>query len=218
MKFYTLLNKIDFVSFFKKQTTRYFFLSILLCSFVNISFSQQGFGNGFWNVNVYDIRGASGDINTLPTNYVGYYTQKLDVSGNYGMNTNYSWISSGGTTISPSNAVAFNNSNGEGTDYVNVNGTTTGEDFTFIHKRKGFPAGKYKIVIDFWDDETYVFIDGVFKNFSGSNLGDWSETAEGLLECVDLDGDTEIEIRTSSQQNPSNLGVSITSTTISADA
>ncbi|RYM35985.1 hypothetical protein ERX46_03025 [Brumimicrobium glaciale] len=171
MKYYTLLRKFDYTSLIIKKVNKCLFLSVVFCFIVNISISQQGFGDGYWNVNVYDIRGASGNINTLPINYKGYYTQKLDVTGNYGVNTTLSWFAAGGTSNSASNAAAFNNSNGEGTKYTNVNGTTSGEDFTFIHKRKGFPSGKYKIVVDFWDDETYIFIDGVLKTFVGSNLG-----------------------------------------------
>ena len=80
------------------------------------------------------------------------------MSVNYGVNTKFSWTATAGTTIYPSCALAFDDHRGEGSSYTYVNGKTSGEDFTFIHKRKGFPSGKYIIVVDFWYDETYVFI------------------------------------------------------------
>lgn len=202
--------------YLRTQFIKNFVLILIYCLSISTLFSQQGFGNQIWNVNVYNSSGANANLATLPSNYVGYYTQKLDVSGNYGVNTTYSWIGTAGTNLSASNASAFNNSTGEGTAYVNVNGVVTSQAYTFIHKRIGFPAGQYKIVVDFWDDETYIFINGVLKTFY--NFEAWGTVPETLRECIYLDENSTIEVRTASIENPSNLGLSITSTSFTADA
>ncbi len=174
-------NQIEYVKSFK-------LVGVILLFFCTFSLNAQlGFGNNSWNVNCYNDLQVN--ANTRPTLFMGSYTQRLDVSENYGFNTTRSW----GTGELPSDATAFNNANGEGTDYVGLVTDAGNKEFAYIHKRKGFPPGKYKLTLRQWDDNTHVFIDDIHRPFSGEN-GWGSERM--LVNCFELHANSTIEVIT----------------------
>lgn len=174
-------NQIEYVKSFKLVGVILF----LICTFsLN---AQLDFGNNSWNVNCYNDLQIN--ANTPPTQFRGSYSQKLDATNNFGFNTTRSW----GTGNLPSDAVAFNNSNGEGTAYSGTTINAVDKKFAYIHKRKGFPSGKYKLTMREWDDNTHLFIDGIHRPFSGEN-GWGSERM--LVNCFELNANSTIEVIT----------------------
>src|SRR5690554_3807751 len=177
------------------KNLRFIYLNFLFILLSFNAFSQQGFGDNLWNVNAYNDRNASSTLTTLPTNYRGYYTQNLDGAGNYGVNTELAY----NQTKSPSSA-----SNWSGNNVNNSN-------YTIIHKRKGFPSGNYAIIIEVWDDETYIFLDGVEHSFSGNNTWGPQNSAgvQTISSCLKLNANSTIEIRTGAGGTPNRLRVKI---------
>ena len=170
--------------------------SLFLILFVSSSLrAQVGPGDNLWNVNCYANLAA--DANTLPSGYMGYYTQKLDVTENYGFNTTLSWTAN----LVPSDAKFKDNADGIVTKYSgnvfsyssNANSNKKFRYFSYIHKRKGFPKAKYKITMRVWDDNTYLFIDGIRIPFSGdAGFGD----NRMVVNCFELNSKSIVEVRT----------------------
>lgn len=134
-------------------------------------------------------------------NFRGYYTQKLDTTGNFGANTSLSWSSINGTLTqnsSPSRAKFFINQAGEGTIYhnsINNNSSSNIDDgsaHSFVHIRTGFPPGIYTFTVQLWDDDTYVYLDDV----NISTLLSWGQSTEMIEQCVYLNQNSKIKILT----------------------
>lgn len=165
-------------------------ITLLLAVLIYLPLNAQlGYGLNEWNVNVYN--NLPSPANTTPTGFAGSYTQKLDITQNYGFTTTLSW----GKDAVPTSVTAMNNANGVVTRYVQTNPfTSTVRKFSYVHKRKGFPQGNYKIIMKEWDDNTYLFIDGVYKAFVGED--GWSSTQRLISNCIVLGPNSTIEVIT----------------------
>ncbi len=127
------------------------------------------FGNNQWNVYGY----STGDITLATAIYSGFYTQST-----LGFDTAASW----NNTASPSSATNWSGC------------TIPADNFTFVHKRKGFPCGTYNLTMNNWDDATQVYINGVLA----WSCADWNGalTCSGIIGTFNLDANSEIEVRT----------------------
>lgn len=163
-----------------------FLLAVLIYLPLN---AQLDFGDNKWNVNVYN--NLPSPANTTPTGFAGSYTQKLDTTQNYGFATTLSW----GKDAIPTSVIAMNNANGVVTRYLATTAlTSSNRKFSYVHKRRGFPQGNYRIVMKEWDDNTYLFIDGVYKAFVGED--GWSATQRLISNCFVLGPTSTIEVIT----------------------
>ncbi len=146
------------------------------------------FGNNTWNV-----YGFSNKTNTPATNanylrnnlyYYGYYTQSLQENDNFGYNTTQT--STGGWDINgrPSFSTTW-----QGCEMP------SNDNFTFIHKRKGFPCATYSLNLSRRGDNTQVFINGVLINPINTNACNGGGCSLYLGQ-FDLNADTKIEVRT----------------------
>ncbi|KGO92205.1 T9SS sorting signal type C domain-containing protein [Flavobacterium subsaxonicum] len=128
------------------------------------------FGAGVWNVYAYN----GVDIAT-PSNNV--YRGSYSVS-TLGFDTTTSW----GLSSSPSSATGYQGCS------VNT------DNFTFIHKRKGFNCGSYKITLNKWDDAASMYIDGTLVWSNNA----WSGDAEVsvVVGTYQLGPNSTIEFRT----------------------
>ncbi|HZH86022.1 MAG TPA: hypothetical protein VFD77_01815 [Brumimicrobium sp.] len=133
--------------------------------------------------------------------YSGYYTQNLDVTGNFGANTSLSWLSVNGSETensSPSRAKYFNNENGEGSNYYNSisnnnsSNISDGSAHSFAHIRSGFPPGIYTFTVQLWDDDSYVYLNDV----NISTLVGWGESNTTVEQCVFLGQNSKVKILT----------------------
>ncbi len=151
------------------------------------------FGNNEWAVygyNGHDIELGSG------TSYFGRYTQTL--SGNdYGFDTQSVPNNGWDNTLSPSASAGWS-----GCELPENN-------FTFVHKRQGFPCGTYTLTMDNWDDATRVLINGQQE----WNCANWSGAAPacaGAVGTFELDANTTIEVRTAEGTGGANARLQIT--------
>lgn len=155
------------------------------------------FGNNEWNVYAFNSGG-----NANPSDYRGFYTQNLGT--NIGIDTKLKWADN----TSPSSA-----SNWTGC-------TVNNNNFTIVHKRQGFPCGRYKLDFLYYDDDTVITIkdaEGVIwtNTFTGFYNG-----GAGLSQAINgtntfaLNENATIEIRTTDiGGGPSKLGIIFTATT-----
>ncbi|RYY44859.1 MAG: T9SS sorting signal type C domain-containing protein, partial [Chitinophagaceae bacterium] len=133
------------------------------------------FGNNAWNVYAFNETSMTPSL----SNYKGFYTQNT-----VNVNTTTAW----GINASPSTATVTPTN----TAYQ---GCAVGNDnFTFIQKRRGFPAGSYELRMVAWDDATMVFVDGV----EVVNYGGWYNggVVDNLIGVFCLGANSTIEIRT----------------------
>jgi hypothetical protein len=144
------------------------------------------FGNNIWNV--YAFNGVA-TLEPSANNYSGYYTQStLGFDTSNGTN---SWPRNG----SPSNSAGWQ-------------GCIVGFDnFSFIHKRKGFPCGRYSLVMNNWDDNTRVYVNGqqVWEN-NGWSGGE----ANSPVGTFNLDENSTIEVRTLEGGGDANAKLTLT--------
>ncbi len=125
------------------------------------------FGDNTWNV--YGFKNA--DISLATAIYSGYYSQNT-----LGFNTQTIWHMDN----SPSSSTIW-----EGCPIPN-------DQFTFVHKRKGFPCGTYTLTMLSGDDNCVVYVNGV-QQFSCSN---WSVCSNAAVGNFALDANSTIEVRT----------------------
>lgn len=155
--------------------------------------NPSDYGNNSWNVYAYD--GA--DITLASAVYYGYYTQNT-----LGFDTQSAdgWPAS----ASPSASTGWS-------------GCALGDDnFTTVHKRKGFPCGNYTVKMLGWDDSCAIFINGV-EQWSCSSTSD-SGTCDGFVGTFSLDADSEIEVRTTENTSNSFTALSLVNNTAMATA
>jgi len=105
------------------------------------------FGTSSWNV--YAFKNQS--MTPTSANYLGFYTQNT-----LGCDTqdlaNNGWSNS----VSPSSSAGWNGCN------------VAADNFTFVHKRRGFTAGSYQLVVRNYDDATRILINGKqVRNYAG---------------------------------------------------
>lgn len=145
------------------------------------------FGTNIWNVYGY----AGQDINLgAGVTYYGYYTQDLANNQNYGFNTQDIAHNGWNNTYSPSVSTAW-----QGCPLPDDN-------FTFVHKRRGFPCGTYQLTMVDWDDETRIYLNGSqiwnCPQWYGGGVCALQASAGAVanIGVFDLDGNSTIEVRT----------------------
>ena len=133
------------------------------------------FGNNVWNVYGYGIENINVDANNA--SYAGYFVDPA-----LGINSEDRWPNGS----SPSAAVAVPSG---GTAWSG--GTIGPDNFTVVHKRKGFPCGLYEVKIDKFDDEVKVILDGnvIFER------NGYSPNANVTVGNFNLNADSKMEVR-----------------------
>ena len=153
------------------------------------------FGTNEWNVYGYNSGG-----NSNPSDYRGYYVQNLGL--NAGIDTKVKWSAS----TSPS----------EATDWQGC--PVNNDGFTMVHKRKGFPCGRYNIAFTYYDEDTVVIITDATGTTSTLNFTGSYNGGVGLSQPINgsttyaLDANSTIEIRTTdiTPSSEAKLGMTIT--------
>jgi len=132
--------------------------------------NPSDYGDNKWNV--YGYVGRDLDFGVTTSEYAGFYSVAT-----LGFDTQASW-----------------NKNSSPSFYSGTNGytgcTLPIENFTFVHKRKGFPCGSYTIQMENWDDDSRLYINGVqvwsFVGYSGGqpvqNIGTFNLDANSTIE------------------------------------
>ncbi|MXN91638.1 T9SS sorting signal type C domain-containing protein [Flavobacterium sp. Sd200] len=152
----------------------------------------SAYGDNKWNV--YGYRGRDLDFNVTTTEYAGYYSVST-----LGFDTQTSW-----------------NKNSSPSFYASTNGYTGCElpieNFTFVHKRKGFTCGSYRIQMENWDDDSRLYINGVqVWNFVGYSGGQPVQN----IGTFDLDANSTIELRVEENGGDANAKLVITPLNVS---
>lgn len=133
------------------------------------------FGDNVWNVYGYLVENINIDANNA--SYAGYFVDPA-----LGINSEDRWPNGS----SPSAAVAVPSG---GTAWSG--GTIGPDNFTVVHKRKGFPCGLYEVKIDKFDDEVKVILDG---NIIFERNG-YSPNANVTVGNFNLNADSKMEVR-----------------------
>lgn len=145
------------------------------------------FGNNSWNVYGYNV----GSMTPTLVDYAGYYTQNT-----LGLNTQDMANNGWNKETSPSSSAGW------------MGCPVRVDDFTMIHKRKGFTCGKYQLSMDNWDDETRVYVNGtiVFNN------GGWSgeNPTPTVVGTYALNSNSTIEVITREVAGSANVKLSLT--------
>jgi hypothetical protein len=152
------------------------------------------FGDGQWNVYGY----FNNDVSLTTTVYGGYY-----VENTVGFDTR-SGTNSWAQTASASASAGWSGC------------ALPSDNFTTVHKRKGFPCGNYTVTMLAWDDSCVILIDGI-QQWSCAN---WSDTGScnGLVGTFTLDEDSEIEVRTGEDIGNTFTALSLVNNTAMATA
>lgn len=145
------------------------------------------FGNNTWNVYGYN----GGSMTPTLATYAGYYVQNT-----LGLNTQDTANNGWNKETSPSYSAGW------------VGCAVQIDDFTMIHKRKGFPCGKYQINMDNWDDETRVYINGVSVFYNGGWSGE--NPTPTPVGAYALDSNSTIEVVTREVGGSANVKVALT--------
>lgn len=125
------------------------------------------FGDNIWNV--YGYNGSN--LNLAANIYRGYYTQD-----GLGFDSTAAWDIATSVAAAPG-----------------WQGCTVPDDmFTFVHKRKGFPCGRYTVTMKRWDDEAVLYINGVQVWYKSGWSGGMVNDVVGIF---DLDENSTIEMR-----------------------
>ncbi|WP_432672163.1 Ig-like domain-containing protein [Flavobacterium sp. SM2513] len=145
------------------------------------------FGNNIWNVYGYNAQSMTPTL----ANYRGYYTQNT-----LGCDTqdtaNNGWVN----TTSPSSSAGWN-----GCQVPN-------DSFTMVHKRKGFPAGSYQLIVKNYDDTTQIFINGVqVRNYTTWYGGSANYQDDLGIYC--LNANSTIEVITNENTSLANFKLNI---------
>lgn len=152
------------------------------------------FGDNVWNV--YGFNSTSVDFSNLANqaSYSGYYVQ-----GTLGVNTQDLANNGYTKTSAPSASAGWNG--------APINATA----YTVTHKRKGFPCGTYKLVMDNWDDDAAIYLDEnpvaiwTQNGYSGGHAA-----ADREVGTFKLGPDSKLEVRLKQTGGDGNLKLSIT--------
>ena len=155
---------------------------VLVTPATNTGPISTDYGDNEWKV--YGYTGTN--LNMWDAVYKGVYTQTT-----LGFNTQDSWVKNSNPSTAP---------NWEGC-------TVTNDNFVFIHRREGFPCGRYTLVMENWDDETQVNIDGVEVWYHGGWSGGVGAQTVGTYY---LNHDSKIEVKTHEGGGDANAQLSIT--------
>lgn len=145
------------------------------------------FGNGVWNVNVYNGNGY--------TNYYGFYTE-----ANLSFNTTARWPAAG----APSQATAVTGPPAS----AGYSGCTVGIPYSMTFKRTNIPCGYYQIDIPSHDDIVTIFINGVQVFTQG-----YTGAAQANAWTGFIGPSTNVEIRLVNTGGPGNLNITFTPST-----
>ncbi len=155
-------------------------------SIIPVDGNPAAFGDNVWNV--YGFNRA--DITLATAIYAGYYT--VSTLGDSTLSGTNSWAN----TASPSASAGWT---GCPVDLDN---------FTMVHKRKGFPCGTYTLTLSDWDDAIQVYINGTLAwsclEYAASNI------CSGAIGTYTLDGNSTIEIRVREDVGLSSVTLSLT--------
>ena len=138
------------------------------------------FGDNVWNVYGYNEENI--DVDATAASYYGWF-----VDPSLGINSEDRW----NKALSPSTSVAT------ATPGTTAWGGATlpNNNFTVIHKRKGFPCGLYQIKMDKWDDAVKIYLDGnLIFDRNGYN-GNANEIVHPELPGYYLNADSRMEVR-----------------------
>lgn len=147
------------------------------------------FGNNQWNVYGY----STGDITLATAVYAGYYTQ---------------------TTLGFDTAASWNNANSPSTAGNWIGCNVPNDNFTFVHKRRGFPCGTYTLTMQNWDDASELYVDGILK-WSNPN---WNSGATSVVGTFNLTATSTIEVRTRENSGAANAALTLSNITVAATA
>lgn len=139
------------------------------------------FGNGVWNVNVYNGNGY--------TNYYGFYTE-----ANLSFNTTTRWPAAG----APSQATAVTGPPAS----AGYSGCTVGIPYSMTFKRTNIPCGYYQIDIPSHDDIVTIFINGVQVFTQGYTGAAQSNAWTGFI-----GPSSNVEIQLINTGGPGNLNI-----------
>lgn len=159
------------------------------------------FGDNTWNVYSYNDNGVYAN-GAVTGNYYGFYSQSL--TGNLGFDTDATGYWAPATNSSMA------------TNYQGCALPISNDHFTFVHKRKGFPCGTYRLVMNDWDDATSIIVNGVTvwsctNNYGTANVCPTGRAANAasVIGVYALDANSEIEVRTSEGTGTSRANLSI---------
>ncbi len=129
------------------------------------------FGDNAWNAYAY----SGSSIALTNTGYIGYYTQ----------------ATLGFDTTTGTNSWSLNSSPSSSAGWQGC--TVPADNFTLVYKRKGFPCGRYTLVMQRWDDEAIMYINGVQVWYKAA----WSGTnpVNEIVGTFDLDANSTVEFR-----------------------
>ncbi len=148
-------------------------------NYCNAPGNSTVFGNNTWNVYAFN----NSTLDAIQ-NYRGYYTQNT-----LNVDTETAWH----RDLSPSAATSW-----QGCDVARDN-------FVTVHKRKGFPCGKYQIIADKWDDQIRVKLNNhQIHQELGYNPG---PTANIIIGTFELNENSTIEIITAEQGGAAHTGI-----------
>jgi len=134
------------------------------------------FGNNVWNVYGYNEENI--DIDANASSYAGYF-----VDPSLGINSEDRWAK----TVSPSAAVTNGVTGATGW----AGGQIGADNFTVVHKRKGFPCGLYQLKMDKWDDAVKIYLDGTLI----FNVNGYNNNANTIVGNYYLNSESKMEVR-----------------------
>lgn len=166
--------------------------------FKTVSVGAQGDPTAF-GINEWNVYGYENTTLLNPTNYKGYYVQNL--GSNFGFDSKLKWAEA----TTPSGAPDWQGC------------PITGSNYTFIHKREGFPCGRYQLAFLYYDEDTVVTVkDATGTIFTQTYTGFYnggtnqSQAINGTNTFA-LDAKSTIEIRTRNTSGPGKAGLKMTS-------
>ncbi len=146
------------------------------------------FGNNTWNVYGFSNKTTTPntDQNYLRNNlkYYGYYTQTISTANNFGFSTTE--LATGGWNRNnrPSSSSTWQGCN-----------LPSNDNFTYIHKRQGFPCATYTLTLTNRGLNTKVYINGTLVIVNTAKCSNATACTVNLG-TFDLDANSKIEVRT----------------------
>ena len=160
-----------------------------------------------FGINEWNVYGYENTTLLNPTNYKGYYVQNLGT--NVGFDSKLKWDDTSG---SPASSVDW-----QGCPIV-------GRNFTFIHKRQGFPCGQYQLAFLYYDEDTVVTVKDAYGTIWTQTYANYYDGGTDLSQAINgtttsaLNADSTIEVRTRNTTGPGKAGLKVTSNGIATYA
>ncbi|MFD1601435.1 T9SS sorting signal type C domain-containing protein [Flavobacterium artemisiae] len=144
-----------------------------------------------WNVYGYTLA----NLALPPYSYAGSY-----VDNNLNIATTAFW----NKAVSPSSATGWSGA------------PVPVDNFTISYKRKGFPCGRYRIVVANCDDNLQIYRNGTLIYTAGGNINNNTTAVNNTT--YDLGADSEIEVRLQEDAGDALMNVNFIASTASGDA